>query len=81
VTGQPVRLERDGALAVLTLDAPPLNLFGRCRPSSQPTPCASRRAADRVPELASALFATDDPEGAVRTFLEHGPGHATNEGR
>ena len=25
----PVRLERDGALAVLTLDAPPLNLFDR----------------------------------------------------
>ena len=26
-TGAPVRLERDGPLAVLTLDAPPLNLF------------------------------------------------------
>lgn len=27
--GGPVRVERDGALAVLTLDAPPLNLFDR----------------------------------------------------
>jgi len=29
VTDGPVRLERDGALAVLTLDSPPLNLFDR----------------------------------------------------
>lgn len=27
MSGDPVRLERDGALAVVTLDAPPLNLF------------------------------------------------------
>ena len=27
MTGQPVSLERDGPLAVLTFDAPPLNLF------------------------------------------------------
>src|SRR5439155_133491 len=29
VTDGPVRLERDGALAVMTLDSPPLNLFDR----------------------------------------------------
>jgi enoyl-CoA hydratase/carnithine racemase len=40
------------------------------------------RAADaRVPEIAGGLFATDDLRGAVRSFLEHGPGNATYEGR
>ncbi len=40
------------------------------------------RAADAiVPEVAGALFATDDLRGAVRSFLERGPGHATYEGR
>lgn len=40
------------------------------------------RAADRlVPQLAGDLFATEDLKGAVRSFLEHGPGHATYEGR
>ncbi|HEU4977927.1 MAG TPA: enoyl-CoA hydratase/isomerase family protein [Solirubrobacteraceae bacterium] len=29
MSGDPVRLERDGALAVITLDAPPLNLFDK----------------------------------------------------
>jgi enoyl-CoA hydratase/carnithine racemase len=33
-----------------------------------------------VPELAGDLFATEDLKRAVRTFLEHGPGHATYEG-
>ena len=28
---EPVRLERDGAVAVLVLDDPPLNLFGKRR--------------------------------------------------
>jgi enoyl-CoA hydratase/carnithine racemase len=40
-----------------------------------------READARVPELAGALFATEDLTGAVRSFLEHGPGHATYEGR
>lgn len=35
----------------------------------------------RVPELAGDLFATEDLKGAVRSFLEHGPGHASYEGR
>jgi enoyl-CoA hydratase len=40
------------------------------------------RAADaRVPEIAGGLFATEDLKGAVRSFLEHGPGKATYEGR
>jgi enoyl-CoA hydratase len=30
-----------------------------------------------VPELAGELFATADLKGAVRSFLEQGPGHAT----
>jgi enoyl-CoA hydratase len=39
------------------------------------------RAADtRVPELAGGLFATEDLKGAVRSFLENGPGHATYRG-
>ena len=40
------------------------------------------RAADAiVPELAGNLFATEDLERAVASFLEKGPGHATYEGR
>jgi len=35
----------------------------------------------RVPELAGGLFATDDLKGAVRSFLDHGPGHAVYRGR
>jgi enoyl-CoA hydratase/carnithine racemase len=40
------------------------------------------RAADaRVPELAGGLFATEDLENAVRSFLAEGPGKATYAGR
>ena len=35
----------------------------------------------RVPELAGELFATEDLKGAVRSFLQNGPGHASYEGR
>jgi enoyl-CoA hydratase len=39
------------------------------------------RAADAiVPEVAGALFGTDDLKGAVRSFLADGPGKATYEG-
>jgi enoyl-CoA hydratase/carnithine racemase len=41
----------------------------------------ARAADERVPEVAGALFATDDLKNAVRTFLEQGPGHATYQGR
>ncbi len=41
----------------------------------------ARGADRRVPELAGALFDTEDLKGAVRSFLERGPGHATYEGR
>jgi enoyl-CoA hydratase len=41
----------------------------------------ARGADRRVPELAGGLFDTEDLKGAVRSFLEHGPGHATYEGR
>ena len=40
------------------------------------------RAADEiVPELAGDLFGTEDLQGAVASFLEKGPGHATYAGR
>ena len=39
-------------------------------------------AADRVvPQLAGDLFATEDLKGAVRSFLDEGPGRATYAGR
>jgi enoyl-CoA hydratase/carnithine racemase len=38
-------------------------------------------ANDRVGEIAGELFDTDDLQGAVRTFLEQGPGRATFAGR
>ena len=42
----------------------------------------SVRAADElVPEVAGGLFATEDLRGAVRTFLEQGPGKARFSGR
>jgi enoyl-CoA hydratase len=41
----------------------------------------ARAADERVPELAGDLFATEDLRGAVRSFLENGPGHATYAGR
>jgi enoyl-CoA hydratase/carnithine racemase len=40
------------------------------------------RAADEiVPALSGALFATEDLNNAVRSFLAEGPGHATYQGR
>ena len=41
----------------------------------------ARRADEVVPRLAGDLFETWDLQGAVRSFLERGPGHATFEGR
>lgn len=41
----------------------------------------TRQADGAVPEIAGALFATEDLKGAVRSFLKCGPGHATYEGR
>ncbi len=38
-------------------------------------------ANDRVARVAGELFETEDLQGAVRTFLEQGPGHATFSGR
>jgi enoyl-CoA hydratase len=38
-------------------------------------------ADQRVPQLAGDLFGTEDLKGAVRSFLEQGPGKATYEGR
>jgi enoyl-CoA hydratase/carnithine racemase len=38
-------------------------------------------ANERVPAVASALFDTEDLRGAVRAFLEQGPGKATFSGR
>ncbi len=39
------------------------------------------RADHAVPKLSGDLFATDDLQQAVRSFLDRGPGHATFEGR
>ena len=41
----------------------------------------ARGADDVVPALAGALFATDDLQNAVRSFLADGPGKATYQGR
>ncbi len=38
-------------------------------------------ANDRVGEIAGRLFDTEDLRGAVRTFLDQGPGKAVFEGR
>src|SRR6201995_5455814 len=38
-------------------------------------------ANERVPEVAGALFASEDLQGAVRSFLDQGPGRASFRGR
>lgn len=38
-------------------------------------------ANERVSEVAGELFATEDLQGAVRSFLDEGPGQATFQGR
>lgn len=40
-----------------------------------------RAADDVVPEASGALFATEDLEAGVRSFLDSGPGHAVYRGR
>jgi enoyl-CoA hydratase/carnithine racemase len=40
-----------------------------------------RGADERVGQIAAPLFATEDLQNAVRTFLEQGPGKATFKGR
>jgi enoyl-CoA hydratase len=39
------------------------------------------RADRETPKVAGALFGTEDLQGAVRSFLDEGPGNATFEGR
>ena len=41
----------------------------------------TRGADERTAALTSHLFETEDARGAVASFLEHGPGKATFEGR
>ena len=41
----------------------------------------TRGADERTADLTSHLFETEDARGAVASFLEHGPGKATFEGR
>ena len=38
-------------------------------------------ANERVSEVAGELFATEDLQGTVRSFLDEGPGQATFQGR
>ena len=38
-------------------------------------------ANERASEVAGELFATEDLQGAVRSFLDEGPGQATFQGR
>jgi enoyl-CoA hydratase/carnithine racemase len=41
----------------------------------------TRGADERTPELTSHLFETEDARGAVRSFLQDGPGKAAFSGR
>jgi enoyl-CoA hydratase/carnithine racemase len=83
VSGEPVRLERDGALAVVTLDSPPLNLLDRPllagllaaveRLESEPARGVLFRAEGRAVSGGvdvSMFAAMDGPEAARRTFDE-----------
>jgi enoyl-CoA hydratase/carnithine racemase len=83
VSGKPVRLERDGALAVVTFDSPPLNLMDRPlhdglraavdRLESDPARGVLFRAEGRAVSGGvdvSMFAAMDGPEAARRTFDE-----------
>jgi enoyl-CoA hydratase/carnithine racemase len=83
VSGEPVRLERDGALAVVTFDSPPLNLMDRPlldgllravdRLESDPARGVLFRAEGRAVSGGvdvSMFAAMDGPEAAERTFDE-----------
>ena len=71
---EPVRLERDGAVAVLVLDDPPLNLFGR-----EAFEALDKRVAEVEGSDARALVWRAEGEvftgGAdVNVFSRHDPG-------
>jgi enoyl-CoA hydratase/carnithine racemase len=81
VNDEPVRLERDGALAVVTFDSPPLNLMDRPlldgllqaveRLESEPARGVLFRADGREVSAGvdvSMFVAMDGPEAAQRTF-------------
>jgi enoyl-CoA hydratase/carnithine racemase len=83
VTGEPVRLERDGALAVVTFDSPPLNLMDRPlldgllrtvdALESEPARGVLFRAEGRAVSGGvdvSMFAAMDGPKAAQRTFDE-----------
>jgi hypothetical protein len=63
-----VRVERDGPLATIVIDHPPLE-------------GGARGADSRTPQIVGPLFATEDLQSAVKSFLRDGPGQATFQGR
>src|SRR3984957_15206104 len=83
VSGEPVRLQHDGALAVVPFDSPPLNLMDRPlldglleavdRLEAEPTRGVLFRAEGRAFSGGvdvSMFAAMDGPEAAERTFDE-----------
>ena len=68
------RVERDGPLATIVIDHPPLNLFG-------PPLIGVREADRRTAENAGSLFGTHDLRDAVKSFLSEGPGKARFAGK
>ena len=69
---RPARVERDGPLATVVIDHPPLNLFGAEMIESISEAIAEVESSD-----ARALILRN----AVKSFLTEGPGKATFEGR
>ena len=67
----------DGVLEVPRVDSAPAT--SGTTASAPATPPSS--AARTIRLVAGALFDTRDLKDAVRSFLEHGPGKATFEGR
>ena len=53
----------------------------RSASSGRRSPAARAPPTSSCPRWRGALFGTEDLRGAVRSFLERGPGHATYEGR
>ncbi len=73
--------ERAGELATRLAEGPTLAHAATKRIVRAFEEGGVRRADEAVPETSAALFATEDLKGAVRSFLEHGPGHAVYRAR
>jgi enoyl-CoA hydratase len=76
-----VLLEKSRKFAGQLADGPTLAHVATKRIVRAQADFGTRGADERTADLTSHLFETEDTRGAVASFLEHGPGKATFQGR